>query len=53
MVSVAAASREGRRVPKAPRNTQEAPVRDLEFERSEPSPASLDPTNDDNVALAG
>ncbi len=52
MVSVAAASREGRRVPKAPRNTQEAPVKDLEFERSEPSPASLDLPNDDNVALA-
>jgi RNA polymerase primary sigma factor len=52
MVSVAAASREDRRVSKAPRNTQEAPVKDLEFERSEPSPASLDLPNDDNVALA-
>ncbi len=36
---------------KSPRKTQEAPVKDVEFERSEPSPASLDLPNDD-VPLA-
>ncbi len=36
---------------KAPRKTQEAPVKDVEFERSEPSPASLDLPND-NITLA-
>jgi RNA polymerase primary sigma factor len=51
MVGVATASRGGRRVTNAPGNTQEAPVKDMEFERSEPSPASLDLPNDD-VALA-
>ena len=51
MVSVAAAFREGRRVTKAPQNAQEAPVKDGEFERGEPSPASLDLPNDD-VSLA-
>jgi RNA polymerase primary sigma factor len=38
-------------VTKTPRKTQEAPVKDGEFERSEPSPASLDLRNDD-VPLA-
>jgi RNA polymerase primary sigma factor len=51
MVSIAAASCEGRRVTKAPPKTQEAPVKDVEFERSEPNPASLDPLNN-NVPLA-
>ncbi|MCA1822475.1 MAG: RNA polymerase sigma factor, partial [Pseudonocardia sp.] len=51
MVGVATASRGGRRVTTAPRTTQKAPVKDVEFERSEPSPASLDLPNDD-VALA-
>ncbi len=46
------ASREGRRVTKSPRKTREAPVKDVEFERSEPSgAASLDLPNDD-VPLA-
>ena len=51
MVSVAAASREGRRVTKASRKMQEAPVEDVESERSKPSPASLEPPNAD-VPLA-
>ncbi len=51
VVSVAAASREGRLVTTAPRETQEAPARDVEFERNLAHPASLDPLND-NVPLA-
>jgi RNA polymerase primary sigma factor len=47
MVSVAAHP-EGRRVIKAPRNSPQAPVKDVEFERSEPSLVSLD-LPDDNV----
>jgi RNA polymerase primary sigma factor len=50
MVSVAAASREGRRVTKASRKLQEAPVEDVTFERGEASPASLD-TPDADVPL--
>jgi RNA polymerase primary sigma factor len=38
-------------VAKAPRKTQRGPVKDGEFERSEPNPASLDLPNDD-VPLA-
>jgi RNA polymerase primary sigma factor len=38
-------------VTKSPRKTQEAPAKDWQFERSEPSPASLDLPND-NVPLA-
>jgi len=34
-------------VTKAPRKTQEAPVKDVEFERSDPNPASLGLPNDD------
>ncbi|MCA1693355.1 MAG: RNA polymerase sigma factor [Actinobacteria bacterium] len=41
MVSVAAASRESRRVTEASRKTQEAPVGTVEFQRSKPYPASL------------
>ncbi|MBA2472506.1 MAG: RNA polymerase sigma factor [Pseudonocardiales bacterium] len=51
MVIIAAASREGRRVIKVPQETQEAPVKDVKFEHSEPNSASLDPLND-NVQLA-
>jgi RNA polymerase primary sigma factor len=51
MVCVAAASREGRRVIKALRKTQQAPVKDAELKRSEPSSASLDWLND-NVPVA-
>ncbi|MDQ4093756.1 MAG: RNA polymerase sigma factor [Actinomycetota bacterium] len=51
MLSVTAASREGRQVTKAPRNRQQAPVKDGTCERSAPSPASLELLNDD-VALA-
>ena len=47
MVSVAAHP-EGRRVIKALRNSPQAPVKDVEFERSEPSLVSLD-LPDDNV----
>lgn len=47
MLSVAAASCEGRRVAKRPRKAQEAPIKDVEFEHSEPPPASLDLSNDD------
>jgi len=54
MLSVAAASCEGRRVTKAPRKTQKAPVKDVEFERREPPPASPDRSNDDvPLAVAG
>jgi RNA polymerase primary sigma factor len=51
MSSVAAASREGRRVTTAPRKPQDAPVKDVELERSGPSPASLALPND-NVPFA-
>jgi hypothetical protein len=51
MVRVAAVSREGRRVTKTPRKMQEAPVEDVKFQRREPSPASLDPSDAD-VSLA-
>ncbi len=51
MVSIAAVSREGRRVTKAPQKMQEAPAEDVEFQRHEPSPASLDPPDAD-VPLA-
>ncbi len=51
MLSVTAASREGRQVTKAPRNRQQAPVKDGTCERSASSPASLELLNDD-VALA-
>jgi RNA polymerase primary sigma factor len=51
MVSVATTSREGHRVTKASRRLQEALVEDVEFERGNSSPASLDPPNDD-VPLA-
>jgi RNA polymerase primary sigma factor len=51
MVCVAAASREGRRVIKALRKTQQAPVKDAELKRSEPNSASLDRPND-NVPVA-
>jgi RNA polymerase primary sigma factor len=50
MVSIAAASREGRRVTTATRERKAAPVKDVEFERSEPQPVSFDPLND-NVPL--
>jgi RNA polymerase primary sigma factor len=50
MLSVAAHPK-GRRVTKAPRKTQGATVNDVEFEHSEPSPASLDLPKD-NVPLA-
>jgi RNA polymerase primary sigma factor len=54
MLSVAAASCEGRRVAKTPRKAQEAPIKDVEFEHSEPPPASLDLSNDDvPLAIAG
>jgi RNA polymerase primary sigma factor len=52
MVSVAAASREDHRVTTAPRKRQQAPGQDVGLKRSEPSPVSLDLTNDD-VSLAG
>jgi RNA polymerase primary sigma factor len=51
MVCVAAASREGRRVIKALRKTQQALVKDAELKRSEPNSASLDRPND-NVPVA-
>ena len=51
MVCVAAASREGCRVIKALRKTQQAPVKDAELKRSEPNSASLDRPND-NVPVA-
>jgi RNA polymerase primary sigma factor len=50
MVSVAATSCEDHRVTTASRQTQERPVKDVEFQRSEPSPAALDPRSD-NVPL--
>ena len=54
MLSVTATSRKGRRVAKAPRNTQKAPVKDGGFERSEAPPASLELLNDDvPLALEG
>jgi RNA polymerase primary sigma factor len=40
-------SREGRRVTKSPRKTQEARVKEGEFGRSEPGPVSLGLANDD------
>ncbi len=46
MLSVAAASRAGRRVTKAPRKPQDAPVKAVEFKRSEPSPAFPELPND-------
>jgi RNA polymerase primary sigma factor len=52
MVSVAVASGEGHRVIEAPRPTPERPVTDVESERSEPTPASLDLLDDDGP-LAG
>ncbi len=52
MLSVAAASREGRRVTKAPGKMQEAPVENVEFERSEFAPVSLDDLSNDDVSLA-
>ncbi len=52
MVSVAVASGEGHRVIEAPRQTQERPVTDVESERSEPTPGSLDLLDDDGP-LAG
>ncbi len=52
MVSVAVASGEGHRVIEAPRQTQERPVTDVESERSEPTPGSLD-LLDDGGPLAG
>ncbi|MDT7594979.1 MAG: hypothetical protein QOJ06_525, partial [Pseudonocardiales bacterium] len=48
MLSVAVASREGRRVAKAPEDMLEKLVEDGEFGRSEPGPASLgDLSNDE------
>jgi RNA polymerase primary sigma factor len=52
MVSVAVASCEGHRVIEAPRQTPERPVTDVESERSEPTPGSLDLLDDDGP-LAG
>ena len=52
MVSVAAAFREGRRVTKAPQNTEDTLVKDDELDRGEAGPASLGLPNDD-VSLAG
>ncbi len=52
MLSVAAASREGSRVTKAPENTPETPIQDVEFGRSEPGPAFLDDLSNDDVSLA-
>jgi RNA polymerase primary sigma factor len=46
MVGVAAASHAGRRVIEGARRTQEASVKDTGFERSGPSPASLDLLHD-------
>jgi len=51
MVCVAAASRDGRRVIKALRTTQQAPVKDARRKRSGPGSASLDRPND-NVPVA-
>jgi RNA polymerase primary sigma factor len=52
MVSVVAVSGEGRRVSKVPPTTRGAPVTGVEFERSAPGPASLEPPNG-TVSLAG
>jgi RNA polymerase primary sigma factor len=51
MVSVVAASAKARRVTKAPRKTPEALIKNVEFERRDPSPASSERL-EDNVALA-
>jgi RNA polymerase primary sigma factor len=51
MVSVVAAPREDRRMAGAPRMPQEAPVWDGDVERNAPSPAVVEPAND-NVPLA-
>jgi RNA polymerase primary sigma factor len=51
MVSVVAASAKARRVTKAPRKTPEALIKNAEFERRDPSPASSERL-EDNVALA-
>jgi hypothetical protein len=54
MLRVTATSHKGRRVTKAPRNTQKAPVKDVGFERSGPPPASLELLTDDvPLALEG
>ncbi|MDT7547950.1 MAG: polymerase primary sigma factor [Actinomycetota bacterium] len=52
MLSVAAASREGRRVAKAPEDMLEKLVEDGEFGRSEPGPASLGDLSNDEGSLA-
>jgi RNA polymerase primary sigma factor len=52
MVSVAAESREDHRVTTASRKRQQAPMKDVELERGEPSPVTLDLMNDD-VSLTG
>ncbi len=52
MVSIAVASCEGHRVIETPRQTRERPVTNVESERSEPTPASLDLLDDDGP-LAG
>jgi RNA polymerase primary sigma factor len=51
MVSVVAASAKTHRVTKAPRKTPEALIKNVEFERRDPSPASSERL-EDNVALA-
>jgi hypothetical protein len=43
MVSVAAAFREGYRLTQAPENTEDTLVKDVDFDRGEPGPASLGP----------
>jgi RNA polymerase primary sigma factor len=53
MVSVAAASREGRRVTKASRKTPEAQIKNVEFERRDPSPVSVDPLKDNGALTNG
>jgi RNA polymerase primary sigma factor len=52
MVSVAPAFRDGHPVTKTSRNTQEAGVVGVIFERSEPRAAFLDVLNDDHVSVA-
>jgi RNA polymerase primary sigma factor len=52
MLGVAAASREGRRVAKAPEDMLEKLVEDGEFGRSEPGPASLGDLSNDEGSLA-
>jgi RNA polymerase primary sigma factor len=52
MLSVAVASREGRRVAKAPEDMLEKLVEDGEFGRSEPGPASLGDLSNDEGSLA-